>query len=267
MSSTYQEYRPAPALTPFVECYWSRASGAAAGEGPAHSVLPDGCMDIVFNFGEVWTSAGHNGSPLRRGIRGGAVVGTMTAPLVVSPGAGEDFFGVRFRPGMAPAFLRARAAEFTDSAVPLDQVWGRGGAALSDELAAAQSARRRVARLERELLLRLADARPPEPCVAAALHFISRGRGAVSIRAACQFAGVTRQHLARRFAEHVGVPPKLFARVARFQGLLAGLRCARPVGWSEAAAHAGYYDQSHLIADFRQFAGTTPERFLASRSA
>ena len=77
MSSTYREYRPSPALAPFVECYWSRASLAAGGAPPAHSVLPDGCMDLVFNFGAAWIRSDKKSAAQPVGFRGGAVVGTI----------------------------------------------------------------------------------------------------------------------------------------------------------------------------------------------
>jgi AraC-like DNA-binding protein len=266
MNSHYREYRPSPALAPFVECYWSRVPDRHEAPQPSsHTVLPDGCLDIVFNFGDVRTGGAPGGTAQRAVQRGGAVVGTMTVPLLVAPGPREDFFGVRFRPGMARAFLLAPAAEFTDTSVALGDIWGRESAPLEDRLAATQAAPTRIGLLERALLRRLCAARPPEPCVAAALHLIAQRCGAVTMREVSRFAGVSRQHLARRFAEHVGVSPKMFARVARFRSLLALLRQVRLVSWSVTAAAAGYYDQSHLIADFRQFAATTPEQFLAAR--
>jgi AraC-like DNA-binding protein len=221
-------------------------------------------MDLVFNFGDMWTGSAP-GNLTQRGRRGGAVVGTMTTPLLVAPGPREDFFGVRFRPGMARAFLRTSATEFVDTSAALADVWGRDGAALERRLEESRQASARICQVERELLRRVPAARPPQPCVAAALYLIAGRRGMVTMREVSRFAGVSRQHLARRFAEDVGVSPKMFARVTRFRSLLALLPRVRLVSWSDAAAAAGYYDQSHLIADFRQFAATTPERFLHAR--
>ena len=77
-------------------------------------------------------------------------------------------------------------------------------------------------------------------------------------------AGVSRQHLARAFAHHVGVSPKTFARVMRFRRAIAIARGGRE-GWAELAEELGYFDQSHLIADFREFAGETPVPFFLSQ--
>jgi AraC-like DNA-binding protein len=76
---------------------------------------------------------------------------------------------------------------------------------------------------------------------------------------------MTRQHLRRRFLDLVGITPKMFARVIRFQHVVVRASRADDVSWSALAADFGYADQSHLIADFRELAGTTPVPFLLSR--
>jgi AraC-like DNA-binding protein len=229
-----------------------------------HRVLPDGCVDIVFNLGDTWSGpATANG---RAGFRGGAVVGTMTAPLLVQPGRCEEFLGVRFRPGRALAFLRASAHEFTDTWVRLEDVWGREGRALEERLAALPHIAQRVALLEREFLARLRNAAASDPRVDAAVDLILRRGGAVTGLEACRCTGLTRQHLARCFQQYVGIGPKRFCRVVRFQSLLGRLRGRRPVHWAALAADSGYFDQAHLIADFRQFTGLSPQHFLSTRS-
>src|SRR5690349_17466514 len=83
----YVEIAPSPALRPWVECFWTRSDAAPSG---THRVLPDGCADLVFD----------------RTSGASAAVGTMTKPLLLTPGAPSDFLGVRFHPGRAAAFLR-----------------------------------------------------------------------------------------------------------------------------------------------------------------
>lgn len=260
MRASYREYPPCPALQPYVQCYWSREARSAAPGAALNRVLPDGCMDIVFSFGDRWT--GSTGRKMRDGRPGGVAVGTMTLPLLVHPGHREEFFGIRFRPGRAPAFLGLPASECTDDAIPLAETWGREGAALEQRLAEACGPQARVALMEGELQRRLARAAPPDCYVDAVVGLMARHYGVVSVARACEYAGITRQHLARRFERHVGIPPKLFSRVIRFQSLLKRVERANPVSWSSLAADAGYYDQAHLIADFRQFTGLTPEAFL-----
>ncbi|HEX2061195.1 MAG TPA: AraC family transcriptional regulator [Thermoanaerobaculia bacterium] len=219
----YAEIQPAPALRPWVECFWTRSDDTPSDD--VQRVLPDGCADLVFDLSDGEATA----------------VGTMTRPLVLPPGEAHAFLGVRFRPGRAAAFLRIPLAEITDARVPLGDIWKgwRGEAS--------------VAALERELLRRL-DPHRDKRVDAAVARMIE---GETRIDALAREIGISRQHLARQFQHHVGVSPKTFARVMRFRRLLA----SRPRDWADAAAAHGYYDQSHLIADFRELAGTTPNAF------
>jgi len=244
----YREHAPCAALRPYVECFWSRVG---AGGGAGHRVLPDGCLDIIFNFGDSvsWRAA---------------VVGTMTRALVVEPGEREEFLGVRFRPGKARAFLRPPADEFTDRATDLADVWWREGKELQERLAEMRGTRARLGALENALLRRLEGAPPADARLDAVIDSIERGRGAVSVRQLSETAGWSRQHLARKFSAAVGVGPKRLCRVVRFHRLVQGAR-ARPLGWAWAAAEFGYYDQAHLIAEFKEFAGLTPAQFFDAR--
>jgi transcriptional regulator GlxA family with amidase domain len=92
-----------------------------------------------------------------------------------------------------------------------------------------------------------------------------RTNGAAPVEALAADIGWSRRHLLGRFREHTGLPPKVFARILRFQRAAALL--ADPAGPSlcEIALDCGYYDQAHLNRDFRAFAGRTPTELLAAR--
>jgi AraC-like DNA-binding protein len=220
----YAEIQPTAALRPWVECFWTSRDEADSGE---RWVLPDGCADLVFD--------------LKDGE--GMAVGTMTKPLVVPVRAGDELLGVRFRPGRAAAFLRLPLAEITDARVPLRDLWREYPLPLT------------VASLERVLLERLDP--DHDPRVDAAIDRILRGAGRIEDIAG--EIGISRQHLARKFLHHVGVSPKTFARVMRFRRVLTAVD--GDADWADLAVAHGYYDQSHLIADFRELAGATPNAF------
>jgi len=228
---TYREIAPAPALRPWVECFWTRRGEAPASANLEQRVLPDGCADLVFDL-----AAGE-----------AMAVGTMTKPLVLPPGRRSDFFGVRFRPGRAAAFLRIPLAEITDARVPLRDLWRTD---VAERLVTVHD---RVSALESELIRRLRPDRDAR--VDAAIERMAAGDTRVETIA--RELGISRQHLARQFLHHVGVSPKTFARVMRFRRVLESAHD----DWADVAARHGYYDQSHLIADFREFAGGTPGAF------
>lgn len=85
--------------------------------------------------------------------------------------------------------------------------------------------------------------------------------GDVRVEQVAAWLGVSRQHLAAQFRQHVGLSPKLFARICRFRRATAAIKAAQSPDWAELALACGYFDQSHLIHDFQEFAGSAPERF------
>lgn len=248
----YIEQAPPPSLREYVECFWTR--GAAAPNTSGEHIIPDGCIDLVLSYGKA-SEAGHPSTTL--------AVGTMTRPLVL--GAHESraraFVGVRFWPGRALPFLGVPAAQLTDLRVDIGDLWGEGGS-LESLYGHEPSAVRRV--FEQLLIRRLQRARPLDRTVDAAVRAILRAGGNLSIAALAPALGVTRQHLARAFAVHVGVPPKMFARVARVRRALARARVSGSVDWATFALDAGYYDQSHLAGEVKAITGRTPNEWLAS---
>lgn len=231
----YVEHAPSDALRPWVECIWTRTDDAPPAE---HRILPDGCADLVFDLT-------HGESD---------VVGTMTRPLILPPSEPSTMIGVRFNPGRAAAFLRMPLAEITDARVPLNAIWKGWSDGVLERADF-------IAMLETELLRRLDPDRDRR--VDAAIARIVQSHGTARIDPLAREIGISRQHLARQFLHHVGVSPKTFARVVRFRKLTEVLS-ARTEPWAEVALEHGFYDQSHLIADFRELAGTTPDAFQFS---
>ncbi|HKW47195.1 MAG TPA: AraC family transcriptional regulator [Gemmatimonadaceae bacterium] len=248
----YIEYAPPPSLREYVECFWTR--GAAPPNAPAEHIIPDGCIDLVLGYGATWGAPRPNAT---------LAVGTMTRPLVLAADEGQSraFAGVRFWPGRALPFLGVPAAELTDLRVDIADLWS--DRRLIESLDGHEPSSVRHA-FEELLNARLDRARPLDKTVDAAVRAILRAGGNLSIAALAPPLGVTRQHLARAFALHVGVPPKMFARVARVRGALARARVSATVDWVTLALDAGYYDQSHLAGEVKAITGRTPSDWLAS---
>jgi AraC-like DNA-binding protein len=234
---SYIEILPDNHLRPYIECYWSQSNNVAP-----HIVLPDGCIDIVFNEGA------------------GFVVGTMTAPIVVEPLG--SYVGVRFRSAKASAFLNFDASELTDQKTELRNIAHLDGSGLVERLFDAKTLSKKIQVLNTTLSSWF---RPKtNDNVDDVIQKIAETQGNISINSICNSVDLSRQHLARLFQEYVGIRPKQFARVIRFQALLKNVRQNRKkINWADQAAMLGYYDQAHLISDFRQFSGTSPEKFTS----
>ena len=251
--ASYCEYPPSETLRPFVECFWTRDPGV--GREPSspsvHRVLPDGCIDVVLGF------SGQADEP-----ESAMAVGTMTRALVLEPGASpECFVGVRFRPGKAAAFLSVPANELTDLRVPLDELW-LDAAQVRDALAVSAGSMERVRALGRVLAARVSPSVvSTQYDVDEAIRRIVDAGGSLGITRLAPALGVTRQHLARRFSQLVGVSPKTFARVVRLGRVIERARAVpanEAINWSALALEVGYYDQAHLVDEFRELTGVTP---------
>jgi len=177
--------------------------------------------------------------------------------------SGQWSVTARLRLGTHQAVLGAPASQLTGRIVPLDELWGDVATRrLVNRLGEARAALDAAAILESAIAERVAVKRPdrtPLPLITeAAARLASAGVGAVAAD-----LSVSERHLRRLFREAVGVGPKTFARLSRFGRAVAAARRSARANWAGIATDVGYYDQAHLIADFRAIAGATPQALLA----
>jgi AraC-like DNA-binding protein len=246
----YREYPPHPLLAGRVACLWT--SHALPQDGPVrHRVLPDNCIDIL------WQDRAPSGF----------VAGMMSRPHRVEVAQPVLTLAVRFLPGAARAFFDLPLHALQDGHPALSDLWAPAEA---EALAAGLWERdlpvaEQLAIIERALLARLRRSATgsADRLARTAVGLIERSGGTLRIEELAQSLGVSRQHLALQFRERVGLNAKTFAMVCRFRRASAALRDLRgaPVDWAGRAGEWGYYDQSHLIHEFQQFAGETPEAF------
>jgi AraC-like DNA-binding protein len=192
---------------------------------------------------------------------GVAVVGAMTCERRYDVAAGSRWAGLRFRPGMARRYLGIGAAELCDEVVPLDAVMGRAARELSARLDGAASNRDR-----RQLLLDAVSAgeRPADP-VHLAIEALTRAHGEADVDWLADQAGMSARQFRRRCREEAGLGPKHLARILRFRR--ACRLAERGESWLRVAVEAGYFDQAHLIRDFREFTGSTPMSVFSKTGA
>lgn len=226
MNLEYTERQACPALRPYVRCLWQlRGRGAQ----PAR-VFPDGCMELVFHFGDRFeVRADGDWQQQDRAL----AAGQIRRALELRPRGLADVLGIRFHPGGAHAFLRCPQQEMAGRIWALEDCWGAAARRLLERLGNT-AAEERMARAERELL----SLHPKPPADLRALS----GR-----------------QYRRRFEEAVGLTPKLFERIQRFQ---RALHVVSQMPLAQAAIDCGYYDQPHMNRDFAEFAGITPAQWI-----
>jgi AraC-like DNA-binding protein len=166
--------------------------------------------------------------------------------------------GVHFKPAGAAAFFGGALPALRNRTELLEDLWGPSARELRERLQAAASPQRALQLLHEHLLQRLRDAAPPDPLAVLALGAFARDPARARVGPVQRQSGCTPAQFIRRFEQAVGLTPKRFARVLRFGVLLPSLARCGPRDWAQIAAGAGYFDQSHLIREFRQLAGMAP---------
>ncbi len=256
----YCEIRPRYPLSRFVECFWTLESDKPS--SGAERILPDGCVELILNFGAEFLQHNDEGRELQpRNF----LVGQMTGPILISPTGPVQLIGIRFHPGGTAPFLRLPLHEITDQVVEL----GGLSSKLERELVCVTSAFGSLAEkitaieefLTRELLSREPDAR----LMMLAARIVDSD-GLVSVDQLASEAGISSRQLERRFLREIGLGPKLLGRIIRFQQVFRAVEQC-DAAWAAVAIDCGYYDQAHLIRDFNQFARQTPAVLFGHPSA
>jgi AraC-like DNA-binding protein len=235
---------PAPPLNDLVEMLWFSEGYTAAHE--QERLLPTGTMELVVPMrGE---------EPL--------IAGAHSHYFVIDTPC-EPVLGAHFRPGGAFAILGMPATELRNVQVSLEDLWGAAVAGeLRERLQSAQTNDARFDLLEQALVSRIAARR--HPAIGFAVREIARRLPRVETLV--EKLGLSHRRFIQTFADEVGLTPKVYTRVQRFQRVLRCVADREEVDWADVALACGYFDQPHLIHEFRAISGLTPTEYLARRT-
>jgi AraC-like DNA-binding protein len=251
-SGPFHLYRPGPPLSEFVDSFW-----IYEGYAPRHGrerLLPTGTMDLVFRVdanGRVATS----------------VAGARSESLLLDTSTPFSVIAVHFRPGGGFPFFGAPSIEFHNRSVTLDLVWGRYAASVRDCLWEANTAGSRFQILEEALLTKARGRFERHPAVRYALDVFDRSNGARPVGDVVQGIGISSRRFWELFRNEVGLSPKAFSRIRRFNEVLGKIERLTTVDWLDVALSCGYFDQAHFNHDFRAFAGLSPSAYLRDRKS
>lgn len=252
--------RPAPGLEQFVR-YYGQRDGHIGDALVVHPVHARAASLLEFIFGDRVIFAPLNGKPPRVSPRS-VLVGMQTHRRGVLHIRGtQDSFVILFQPAGLDLLFALPAQEFTDQDFDAESVFGPMIASFQEQLAECRTFEERAS-ITNQFLLRRAVAAGALDGVSTAANQILHVAGATRIPVLADHAGLSLRQFERRFVRQVGMSPKLFARIARFEATLD--RMARFPGrtWTEVAHHFGYYDHMHMVHEFAEFTGETPTNTL-----
>lgn len=248
---------PAAALRPYIRDFCGYAERGVPGL-VRRTEFPGPQVVVIFDFGPPITvrdnRAGHH--PYRH--PGGFVAGLDDRYTITEHHGFQHGLQLNLTPLGARLFFDLPMSEIAGRVVHVTDLLPREHRCITEHLQSLPDWDSRFDLIETLVTNRLSRARPANPAVAWAYAKIQQSAGAVEMRALAQDLGYSPTHLITLFRDQIGFPPKLVARITRFERLIRHLKTAPRANWADLAAEFGYYDQAHLIRDMRQFSGMTP---------
>jgi AraC-like DNA-binding protein len=262
----FRSYIPCAALREFIDDFWLYENYAA--EHQKELILPSGTCEMVFNLQEDELRIYSVSDPSHCSHFAGALISGPYAGSFVSDTREESgILGVHFKPGGAPGILRLPTRDLRNIHIDLKTIWGPAGTALRDRLCSLNEPTDKFRLLEQVFMERISPRASRHAIVRVALDLLMRSHGQVKTRDIAKAVSLSQRRFIELFTAEVGLGPKLFGRIQRFQYAVTRFRNTRDISWAQLAVECGYFDQSHLISDFVEFVGLSPGNYWHRQSS
>lgn len=259
----YLERTPEAPLSHFVRALWyAQASNL---DHRRERVLPTGRVQLILNLNRDYLLDCPEGERDRK-MAPALITGARSAYEIIDSSDLIDLIGVVFEPGGFSAFAADAVDLFSNRSIALESVWGSDANALRERLREMSTPQARLRLLEGFLGARLRTSRGKNPMVEFALRRLGRNPGVATVREVAHETGWSERRFSQVFREEVGLTPKVWCRVQRFQQAVQRLHAGGDVRWAELALDCGFYDQSHFANEFRAFSGVDASTYSARRS-
>jgi len=242
---------PHPLLLPYIPCY-TLTCPVASGMTPDYTILPSASTTMIFSIGE---------NRIDANIRG---VNTVACVVGGHARRYKMLLLIEFHPGALSPFLKLPLGEFANTSADLKNMDRQLQSQIEQAILSANSVTAFQKQLD-EILLRGLYWPERNPQFLEAIECIRRSRGVINGSRLSQEVHYSERHLRRLFQEYLGTGVKTFSRIVRVNHAVS-LLCRSRVPLEIAAGLTGYYDPSHMIRDFRECCGITPQEYLKKMS-
>ena len=262
---THHQFTPGPLLRPFIANFTYYK-----GYRPVHRIdryLPNGNIEIIIDLTGTPKYIYDNETLEEiQSCKRIWLSGMRDEFITIPSGLDAEMFIIEFKKGMARSFLGLPLTEITGRVVDGYQILDPVFIELREQLPGCGTVTEMFRLAERVLGLRFKNHLSINPFVAYSVGMIMYSPNTMSIGRIAAKTGFSPKHCIRIFSDHVGVTPKRFLRIIRFQRAIREIESKGDVSWAGLAYDCGYYDQAHFIADFRSFSGFTPLEYMRRRN-
>jgi len=229
--------------------------------GIARKLIPDGKTDLMFNFNSDLSFYNRNNNISNIGKS--LVQGVRKEPFTFIFGKYINIIGVRFLPLGFSKLLKISEKELQFDYKPFyaEDVIGKQINELEEKIFAENCPDKKISLIQQWLFGLFREKKSEEILITGAVQTINRTGGIIPVNQVCNNSGGLYKKIQRAFHNELGISPKLYSRMIRFENIHTELRNLRKVDWMSLVSRYNFYDHSHLIKEFKLFSGTTPEEF------
>lgn len=254
-------FEPQEHLKDWIKCYWNLESDFE-NTPTKNTIIPDGTMKLIFHYGDTYK---HHPTDKKSIILPKCfLIGQLTKPYVVEPLGITGSFVVRFQPNGFLAFANIDIKEIQNTAVPLNELFGKDGVEIGKQILNAHSTYDRIKLIEAFLLKRLTEKNNIDSIVQSTIDTIIEANGKFSVNELSEQNNINRRQLTRKFSSTIGLSPKQLSKTIRIQNTLKTLLTEEVTSLTDLAYEHEYFDQAHFIKDFKEFTGLTPKEFYGN---
>ena len=252
--------QPSPFLAKYVKQYWMIENCIHPGSSYHHRIVPNGLMELNFYLGEKPKVT----NPDKELTENTLISGQQKSVYDLRINRNLSLFSITFQPLGAKAFFNIPMSEFCDRNIPLRFINREFTVKLESQLFETKSFSEKVLIAEK-LLTELFIRKQQEfnfARISDSIAFISKKGGKTDVEELAGRACLSRKQFERIFGDCIGISPKRFLKIVRFQHSIYLKQQNSKINLTHLAFDSGYFDQSHMINDFRQLSGMTPTQFF-----
>lgn len=259
----YRIHKPAFPLSQYIDFFFYY-EGYSAGHA-MEKLLPDGSVDLLIDLTDTpkklfHDEEGNSFTTLKRSWISG-----MKTDYILIDASVSHMIGAHFKPGGCYPFVDFPVSELNNRTLQLDEIWGNGIHPIREAILEENCVERRIAVLENFFLVKGRGKMEANPLVEYSVSQLVQSPQVWTIGKLSAKTGVTPKHLITLFRKYVGLPPKMFSRIYKFQKVIRLIGQEKKIDWSSLAYECGYFDQAHFIKEFRDFSGINPVSYLEKR--
>lgn len=226
-------------------------------------MMPDGAPHLIIELDDIPKCTFHNETlEIKEKYSGAWISGMQKEFISISAEVHSSMFVIRFTPTGVYPLLGIPMTELSDQVFDAELVFGSGIRSLRDQLLEAPNPESKFQTASDWLSKRLEKAIEVNPVLNFAIDHLKENPTLDQVKTLSRLTGYSQKQFIHLFKTQIGLTPKYFQRVIRFNKVLEEVEQKSEINWTALSQHCGFYDQAHFIREFQKFSGFNPTDFL-----